>query len=142
MIVCTIISLGITNSILDANYLSIWHVYVAGLSVEHWVTDGLMAIFFLFIGLELKRELYNGELSDFKNALLPILAAIGGMVTPALIHFVFNYGTSTQAGIGMHEILSYRLERFDASILFPQNGIDGEPGTKTLNTTHLATIRG
>lgn len=101
MIVCTIVSLGITNSILGANYLSLWHVYVAGLSVEHWVNDGLMAIFFLFIGLELKRELYNGELSDFKNAMLPIFAAVGGMVTPALIHFVFNYGTLTQAGIGI-----------------------------------------
>ncbi len=53
-------------------------MYVGGLSVEHWINDGLMAIFFLFIGLELEREFYVGELSDFKNALLPIFAAIGG----------------------------------------------------------------
>ncbi len=60
-----------------------------------------MAIFFLFIGLELKREFYNGELSDLKNALLPIFAAIGGIVTPALIHFIFNNGTPEQAGVGI-----------------------------------------
>src|SRR3989337_1940046 len=72
-----------------------------GLSVEHWVNDALMAVFFLLIGLELERELYNGELSTFKNALLPIFAAIGGMCLPALIHFVLNSGTPTQAGIGI-----------------------------------------
>jgi len=76
-------------------------MYIGGLSVEHWINDGLMAIFFLFIGLELERELYVGELSDFKNALLPIIAAIGGLATPALIHFIFNNGTPTQSGIGI-----------------------------------------
>jgi NhaA family Na+:H+ antiporter len=101
LIVCTIVSLVITNSSIGANYLSLWHAYVGGLSVEHWINDGLMAIFFLFIGLELERELQVGELSDFKNALLPIFAAIGGICVPALIHFVFNNGTATQAGIGI-----------------------------------------
>ncbi|HXG83098.1 MAG TPA: Na+/H+ antiporter NhaA [Pyrinomonadaceae bacterium] len=76
-------------------------MYVGGLSVEHWINDGLMAIFFLLIGLELKRELRNGELSNFKNALLPIFAAVGGLAFPALIHFAFNQGTPTQAGIGI-----------------------------------------
>ena len=76
-------------------------MYVGGLSVEHWINDGLMAIFFLLIGLELKRELYKGELSNIKNALLPIFAAIGGIVVPALIHLAFNYGTPTQSGIGI-----------------------------------------
>ncbi len=101
LIIATIISLIITNSILGANYLNFWQQYVGGLSIEHWVNDGLMAIFFLLIGLELERELYIGELSDFKNALLPIFAAIGGLGLPALIHFGFNYGTPTQAGIGI-----------------------------------------
>src|ERR671916_708939 len=55
----------------------------------------------LFIGLELERELYNGELSNFRNALLPIFAAVGGIGLPALIHFGFNAGTPTQAGIGI-----------------------------------------
>lgn len=101
LIVCTIISLLMTNSVLGENYLKLWHFYVAGLSVEYWINDGLMAIFFLLIGLELKRELYKGELSNFKNALLPIVAAFGGIVVPALFHFLFNRGTATQAGIGI-----------------------------------------
>lgn len=101
LIICTVASLAVTNSILGENYLSIWHTYVGGLSVEHWINDALMAIFFLFIGLELERELYNGELSNFKNALLPICAAIGGICLPALIHFALNNGTATQAGIGI-----------------------------------------
>jgi NhaA family Na+:H+ antiporter len=101
LIICTVVSLAFANSILGANYLSIWQMYIGGLSIEHWVNDALMAIFFLLIGLELKREIYNGELSDFKNALLPIFAALGGIVFPALIHFFFNAGTETQAGIGI-----------------------------------------
>ena len=101
LIICTVVSLAVTNSILGENYLSIWHAYVGGLSVEHWINDALMAIFFLFIGLELERELYNGELSNFKNALLPICAAIGGICLPALNHFALNNGTATQAGIGI-----------------------------------------
>src|SRR5690606_4381016 len=71
------------------------------LSVEHWVNDALMAVFFLLIGLELERELYAGELSSIKNALLPIFGALGGLTLPALIHFGFNAGTPTQAGIGI-----------------------------------------
>jgi NhaA family Na+:H+ antiporter len=101
LIVCTVVSLVITNSPIGENYLSLWHFYLAGLSVEHWINDGLMAIFFLLIGLELERELYKGELSNFKNALLPIFAAIGGIALPALIHFSLNAGTATQAGIGI-----------------------------------------
>jgi NhaA family Na+:H+ antiporter len=101
LIVCTVVSLFLANSVLCEYYLSIWHFYVGGLSVEHWVNDGLMAIFFLLIGLELERELYNGELSNFKNALLPIIAALGGVVVPALIHFSLNAGTVSQAGIGI-----------------------------------------
>lgn len=101
LIICTIVSLLITNSLIGANYLGFWQSYLGGLSIEHWINDGLMAIFFLLIGLELERELYNGELSNFKNALLPIFAAIGGLATPALIHFLMNRGTETQAGMGI-----------------------------------------
>lgn len=74
---------------------------VGGLSLEHWINDALMAIFFLFIGLELERELYIGELSNVHNALLPMVAALGGITAPALIHFSLNAGTPTQAGIGI-----------------------------------------
>src|SRR4028118_8717 len=101
LIICTAVSLLLANSMFGANYLGIWHVYIGGLSVEHWVNDALMAIFFLLIGLELERELYNGELSNFRNALLPIFAALGGVAAPALIHFSLNAGTDAQAGIGI-----------------------------------------
>ncbi|HEX5733921.1 MAG TPA: Na+/H+ antiporter NhaA [Blastocatellia bacterium] len=101
LILCTLISLAITNITAGANYLSLWQSNIGGLSAEHWINDGLMAIFFLLIGLELERELYVGELSDFKSALLPIFAAVGGICFPALIHFTFNKGTPTQAGIGI-----------------------------------------
>ncbi|HEX6185345.1 MAG TPA: Na+/H+ antiporter NhaA, partial [Pyrinomonadaceae bacterium] len=101
LIVCTVVSLLITNSAAGESYLGLWHTYVGGLSLEHWINDALMAVFFLFIGLELERELYVGELSDFRNALLPIIAAVGGIAAPALIHLALNAGTPTQAGIGI-----------------------------------------
>jgi NhaA family Na+:H+ antiporter len=101
LIVCTAVSLAVTNSGAGGAYLDFWHSYVAGLSVEHWVNDLLMAVFFLLIGLELERELYVGELSDFRNALLPIVAAAGGLGLPALIHLSINAGTPAQAGLGI-----------------------------------------
>ncbi|HKO29839.1 MAG TPA: Na+/H+ antiporter NhaA [Nitrospiraceae bacterium] len=101
LVICTVLSLVMTNSPLGTAYLDFWHVSAGGLSLEHWINDGLMAIFFLLIGLELERELYSGELAQLKNALLPIVAATGGMVVPALIHFSINAGTSTQIGIGI-----------------------------------------
>ncbi len=101
LIACTIVSLALANSIFGANYLNFWKLPLAGLSIEHWVNDALMAIFFLLIGLELVRELKSGELSSIKNALLPIFAALGGICVPALIHFSLNSGTPTQPGIGI-----------------------------------------
>ena len=101
LIICTVVSLLLANSIIRANYINIWQIPVAGLSLEHWINDALMAIFFLLISLELEREFYNGELSNFRNALLPIFAATGGICLPALIHFIFNSATPTQAGIGI-----------------------------------------
>lgn len=101
LILCTALSLLITNSVLGQQYLQFWQISVAGLSLELWVNDALMAIFFLLIGLELERELYSGELSNFRNALLPLIAALGGTIAPALLHFAFNSGSPTQAGIGI-----------------------------------------
>jgi Na+:H+ antiporter, NhaA family len=101
LLVCTLISLAVANSSLGSSYLSFWQTPVLGLSLEHWINDALMAVFFLLIGLELERELYVGELSDLRNALLPIFAAIGGIVVPAGFHFLLNGGTATQAGIGI-----------------------------------------
>ena len=106
---CTIVSLAIANSGWGNAYVHFFHQYInlsflhldLNYSTEHWINDGLMAIFFLLVGLEIERELYIGELSSFKNALLPILAAAGGMLFPALIHFAFNAGSATQAGFGI-----------------------------------------
>ena len=99
LIICTIVAIMMANSPVKNNYLSLWHAQFFGMSLEHWINDGLMAIFFLLIGLELRREIYIGELSNIKNALLPIFAAIGGMLVPALIHFSLNQATPTQNGI-------------------------------------------
>jgi NhaA family Na+:H+ antiporter len=101
LIVCTVVSMLLANSPAGPAYLKVLHSHLGSLSIEHWINDGLMAIFFLHIGLELERELYNGELSNLKQALLPVLAAVGGICLPALIHFALNAGTATQAGMGI-----------------------------------------
>ena len=101
LLVCTAFSLVISNTSFSKSYFAIWHYPVANHSFEHWINDGLMAIFFLMIGLELEREVYIGELSKIKDAILPISGALGGMLFPALIFFLFNAGTKTQSGIGI-----------------------------------------
>jgi NhaA family Na+:H+ antiporter len=101
LIVCTVISLLLANSSIGESYLSFWHYQFAGLSIENWINEGLMAIFFFLIGLELKREIFVGELSNVKNAMLPLFAAVGGMIIPAGIYAIFNYGTVTQSGAGI-----------------------------------------
>lgn len=101
LILCTMVSLLLANSALQESYGHIWQYQIGHHSVEHWINDGLMTIFFLLIGLELEREVYIGELSKLKNALLPIIAAVGGMLVPAGIYMIFNYGTATQAGAGI-----------------------------------------
>ncbi len=109
LIGCTFLSIIIANSIFGAGYLHFWHQSVGFENVnihlnhpiEYWINDGLMAIFFLLVGLEIEREIYIGELSTLKNASLPFFAAIGGMLAPAILHFVVNSGSATQAGFGI-----------------------------------------
>ena len=101
LVACAVVSMILANSGLRDSYLGFWHTNIAGHGLSHWVNDGLMAIFFLLIGLELEREIYKGELSNIKNALLPISAAVGGMLFPAAIFLFFNWGTETQAGAGI-----------------------------------------
>lgn len=109
LLMCTVISLIISNSDRGVNYVHLMHTKLdasfaflhLNYSVEHWVNDGLMAIFFLLVGLEVEREIYSGELSSFKNAILPIAAAFGGMLIPAAIHYILNKGTTTQAGFAI-----------------------------------------
>lgn len=101
LIACTLASLALANSSFGSGYHDFFHAKVAGLSVVHWINDLLMAIFFLLIGLELEREIYVGELSNIKDALLPIFGAMGGIVVPSSIFLLFNYGTVTQSGAGI-----------------------------------------
>ena len=99
LIICVAISLMIANTSLGTTFQSLLdqkngtEKFHLNYSLSVWINDGLMAIFFLLVGLEIKREIVEGELSSFKNASLPIFAAIGGMVVPALIFFLFNQGT-------------------------------------------------
>ena len=101
LIVCTIFSLIISNSVLGSGYHHFFQTQFAGQNIEYWINDGLMTIFFLLIGLELEREIIQGELSSIKNALLPIFGAFGGMLIPAGIYLLFNFGTVTKSGIGI-----------------------------------------
>lgn len=101
LMACTAVSLILANSGFAAEYAHFWHADLGGHPVEYWINDGLMAIFFLLIGLELEREVYLGELSNIKDALLPIFGAIGGMFVPAMLFLVFNWGTPEQAGAGI-----------------------------------------
>lgn len=101
LICCTVVSLVLSNYFFGKDYLRFWQTTIADHSLEHWINDGLMTIFFLLIGLELKREIYKGDLSNIKSALFPALGAIGGMVVPAGIYLFFNFGTPTQSGAGI-----------------------------------------
>jgi NhaA family Na+:H+ antiporter len=101
LVFVTVISLGIANSLWQTDYINFWHLDLGGHTIVHWINDGLMTIFFLLIGLELERELYKGELSNIKNASLPIFGAIGGMLVPAGIFLLLNFGTDTQSGAGI-----------------------------------------
>jgi NhaA family Na+:H+ antiporter len=106
LIACTVISLLVANSSYGNDFMHFWHTalplhigkIIIPFSIEEWINDGLMTIFFLMVGLEIERELYIGELSSFKNAILPALAAVGGMAIPALIHFAFCFGKPEAAG--------------------------------------------
>lgn len=109
LIFMTILALIFANTPLSEAYAHFFHMKIdfnvgdwkLSHTLHHWINDGLMAIFFFIIGLEIKREISVGELSNFKAALLPILAAIGGMVFPALIYISMNYGTQGAGGWGI-----------------------------------------
>jgi NhaA family Na+:H+ antiporter len=101
LVFATIVSLTLANSPFKSAYAGIWEMNISGHSLVHWINDGLMAIFFLMIGLELEREIYKGELANIKNAIFPIFAAIGGMIVPAGIYTFLNFGTEMQSGAGI-----------------------------------------
>jgi len=109
LLACTITALVLANSPWATTYNDLLHTYIGvgfgdsvfKLSLHHWINDGLMVIFFFVVGLEIKRELVVGELSSFDRAALPVAAAIGGMVVPALLFFFLNSGGETARGWGI-----------------------------------------
>ncbi|HEY0653878.1 MAG TPA: Na+/H+ antiporter NhaA [Chryseosolibacter sp.] len=108
LIVCTIFSLALTN--FYPAYHELWQVEIQGHHLTHWINDGLMTIFFLLIGLELEREIYAGELSSVKNALLPVIAAVGGMIIPACLYLVFNNDQNVRGfGIPMATDIAFAI---------------------------------
>lgn len=93
-----VVALLVANSPLGAGYEALKRAHLGPLSVEHWVNDGLMAVFFLLVGLEIKREVLDGQLSTWQRRVLPGIAAAGGMVVPALIYAAFNPGGEAARG--------------------------------------------
>ncbi|MGV8950685.1 MAG: Na+/H+ antiporter NhaA [Cypionkella sp.] len=82
----------VANSSLADAYFETLHTYIGGLSILHWINDALMAVFFLMVGLEIKREVVDGQLSTWSRRVLPGSAALGGMIGPALVFLAFNMG--------------------------------------------------
>lgn len=109
LLACTAIALGLANSPLSDAYLRVWETevgfHVGGLrvshSLHHWINDGLMALFFFVVGLEVKRELVLGELREPQRAALPLVAAIGGMLVPAGVYLALQFGSPAQRGWGI-----------------------------------------
>jgi len=108
LVVCTVLSLIVANTGLGLHYVNLLnhefeflhHLHLPH-STTHWINDGFMAVFFFLVGMEIKRELVMGELASVKRAILPIAAAVGGMVVPAVIYITFNKGTQFSDGWGI-----------------------------------------
>lgn len=109
LLACSAIAIIIANSPLGSSYDHLLHNYLSlgfkdfslSMSLLHWINDGLMTIFFFVVGMEIKRELVVGELKSISNAILPIAAAIGGMIVPALVYIIFNHNAPTVSGWGI-----------------------------------------
>lgn len=110
LVAVTAASLFISNSIWGNDYRAFWDIHFGteayhlhlNHSITDWINDALMSIFFLLVGIEIKRELLDGELSDSKRAMLPMFGALGGMAVPALLYFLFNMGSpETLSGVGI-----------------------------------------
>lgn len=90
LMIAAAVALLVANSRLAPLYFDALHVKIAGLSALHWINDGLMAVFFLLVGLEIKRELLEGQLAKWEDRILPGVAALGGMLVPALVYLFIN----------------------------------------------------
>lgn len=110
LVLATLVSLVLANASFGELYIAFWgqkigltsHQFHLEHSITEWINDALMTVFFLLVGLEIERELYIGELSNRKRAMLPIMGALGGMIVPAIIYFLFNINSpSTLSGAGI-----------------------------------------
>lgn len=108
LIACTLFSLVLTNMSFGTTYLLFWEKELKSLhhiglphNIKEWINDGLMAIFFLIAGMEIKKEILLGELSSPKKAVLPLVAAVGGVLVPAIVYLLCNKGTPFQGGWGI-----------------------------------------
>ena len=117
LFVATIAAVMVANSALSESYFALWNMalgvtlggHTISMDLMHWINDGLMALFFLMVGLEIKRELLIGELSSVQKASFPIVAAIGGMVIPALVYISFNIDDPKGFGIPMATDIAFAL---------------------------------
>ena len=117
LFVATIAAVMVANSALSESYFALWNMalgvtlggHTISMDLMHWINDGLMALFFLMVGLEIKRELLIGELSSVQKASFPIVAAIGGMVIPALVYISFNLDDPKGFGIPMATDIAFAL---------------------------------
>ncbi|MEA3373750.1 MAG: Na+/H+ antiporter NhaA [Campylobacterota bacterium] len=117
LFVATIAAVMVANSALSQSYFELWQMalgvtiggHTISMDLMHWINDGLMALFFLMVGLEIKRELLIGELSSVRKASFPIVAAIGGMIIPALVYISFNLDDPKGFGIPMATDIAFAL---------------------------------
>ena len=117
LFIATIAAVMVANSALSESYFELWKMalgvtlggHTISMDLMHWINDGLMALFFLMVGLEIKRELLIGELSSVRKASFPIVAAIGGMVIPALVYVSFNLDDPKGFGIPMATDIAFAL---------------------------------
>jgi NhaA family Na+:H+ antiporter len=117
LFISTIIAVIIANSSLSGFYFEFWHTslgvklgeHVVSMDLTHWINDALMALFFLMVGLEIKRELLIGELSSVKKAAFPVVAAIGGMLVPALVFIAINPSDPKGFGVPMATDIAFAL---------------------------------
>jgi len=117
LFIATLAAVIVANSALSDSYFALWDMalgvtlgeHAISMNLTHWINDGLMALFFLMVGLEIKRELLIGELSSFQKASFPIVAAIGGMVIPALVYVAFNMDDPKGFGIPMATDIAFAL---------------------------------
>ncbi|RDU65442.1 sodium/proton antiporter NhaA [Helicobacter sp. MIT 14-3879] len=109
LFLCALLAMIVANSRFSHYYFELWELpfgfkigeHFIGMSFHHWLNDVFMSIFFLIVGLEIKREFLFGELVGFKKAAFPVLAALGGMIAPGIIYFSLNVGTPSQSGFGI-----------------------------------------